>query len=188
MEENTRKILELNLLYSLDGLDGLFDIAFEKYAPFISFQYFVFNDQLTYRRQTLNAKIKSKRFRKELPTERKLINFSDYKKINTWTLYSISRGLPVSFMEGFNINVRINMAFKDQDVLRDFYIALQEEMVNVLSRFVLLNEETGLNAQIANFFINKTFNSPRFVNLSFDLILEDEYHILPHQVLKKEKN
>jgi hypothetical protein len=187
MDKTIVDTVKLNMLYSLGGLDGFYGKDIEKYTSGADTSYFIFNDKLYIRRQTLNAKLKSRKFKKELPYEREFPVNRTNKNSNTWELYKGKDGNPVTFMEGLEVRWLINIEFKNVINVTEFEIELLEEMKNVINRFIQLNGETGIKAHVANFSMEKIQNLPKFMSCNFDLIFEDEYEIIPYTVIKKER-
>jgi hypothetical protein len=186
MKENSLEMLRQNIQLSLDALDGLFKVPAEKYISQFVTHFFVFNDKATYRRQILNTRIKSKNFIEKPFHEKKFPIDKEDRKFNPLMLYCFDPSIN-SFMEGCYINIHLNTTNPQSISRKNYEDVLKEELKNVINRLLILNEETGLKSQVVNYQIDINRYLGNLSYISFDLIFEDEYQFIPHQIIKKER-
>lgn len=184
MEKEEKKIINDNILLSLDAIDGLFGIPLIDFKPRFHFHIFYFNDKVTFRRQTINAKLKTKKFRALSLYDKKLSIYRDSRYSNTLEYYSKNIGVD-SLMKGIYVQMSFQTILNINNSIDNFRIEFQKELENVINRLVILNDETGFSSQVVNFDLK--FDDSKFIFVSFDLFLEDEFQIIPHQVIKKER-
>jgi hypothetical protein len=184
MEKEEQKIISDNILLSLDAIDGLFGLSFIDYKPRFYFRVFYFNDKVTFRRQTINAKLKTKKFRALSLYDKKLNIYRDSRYSSTLEYYSKNIGVD-SLMKGIYVEMSFQTILKINDCIDNFKLEFQKELENVIYRLEILNDETGFRSQVVNFDLR--FVESKYIYVSFDLFLDDEYQIIPHQVIKRER-
>ena len=90
-------------------------------------------------------------------------------------------------MEGCNIKINLNTSNRLRLGIKNYEDELKEELNNVINRLLILNEETGLKSQVVNYHIDINRSVAHLTYITFDLIFEDEYQFIPHQIIKKER-